>query len=315
MKTTGIGILLAVSLILVLAASAAAQNAAAPEEPAPGALEQSTSLPQDPASAASAQSSTPQSTGPAPAPAADAGGDSAELAKKLANPIASLISVPFQNNFDFGMGPKNDGFRYTMNFQPVIPIALNKNWNMISRTILPTIHQSDVVGTTSQTGLGDIVQSFFFSPNKTEPFVWGLGPVLLIPTATDRFLGSGKFGIGPTLVVLKQHKGWTVGMLMNHIWSVAGSGSRPDVNSTFLQPFVSYVTKTAWTFSLNTESTYDWTAEKWSVPIHFQVIKLVRFGRQPVNIGGGPRCWATSPSGGPSGCGLRFVVTPLFPKK
>jgi hypothetical protein len=116
-------------------------------------------------------------------------------------------------------------------------------------------------------------------------------------------------------VVLKQHKGWTVGMLMNHIWSVAGSGSRPDVNSTFLQPFVSYTTKTAWTFSLNTESTYDWTADKWGVPIHFQVSKLVRFAKQPVSIGGGPRCWATSPSGGPSGYGLRFVVTPLFPKK
>ena len=143
--------------------------------------------------------------------------DPQALAKKLANPISSLISVPFQNNFDFGMGPDKDGFRYTMNFQPVIPVALNKDWNLISRTILPVMAQDDVVGTSSQFGLGDTVQSFFFSPNKTEPFIWGAGPVLLIPTATDEVLGTQKFGIGPTVVVLKQQKGWTVGTLFNNV--------------------------------------------------------------------------------------------------
>jgi hypothetical protein len=239
----------------------------------------------------------------------------AELAKKLSNPIASLISVPFQSNFDFRLGPNDDGFRYTMNFQPVIPIALNRNWNLISRTIVPIIHQSDVVGSSAQTGLGDMVQSFFVSPNKSQPFIWGFGPVLLLPTATDDVLGSKKFGLGPTLVALKQKKGWTYGALFNHIWSVAGDDERLDVNSTFLQPFVSYTTKTAWTITVNTESTYDWTAEKWSVPVNLSVAKLMRFGKQPVSIGAGPKCWATSPSGAPSGCGLRFVVTPLFPKK
>ena len=238
----------------------------------------------------------------------------AELAKKLSNPIASLISVPFQNNFDFGLGPNDNGFRYTLNFQPVIPVALNSNWNLISRTIVPIMHQSDVVPGTSQTGLGDIVQSFFFSPNKTTPFIWGFGPVLLLPTATNDLLGGKKFGLGPTLVVLKQKQGWTYGSLLNHIWSVAGDDARLDVNATFLQPFVSYTTKTAWTVSLNTESTYDWTAQKWAVPINFSVSKLMRFGKQPVSIAAGPKCWATSPTGAPSGCGLRFSVTPLFPK-
>jgi hypothetical protein len=171
------------------------------------------------------------------------------------------------------------------------------------------------VGNTSQGGLGDIVQSVFFSPNKAEAFIWGAGPALLLPTATDDFLGAKKFGIGPTLVVLKQKKGWTVGGLTNHIWSVAGDGARPDANSTFLQPFVSYTTKTAWTVTLNTESTYDWTGAAWSVPVNFSVTKLMRFGKQPVSIGGGQKCWATAPSGGASGCGFRFVVTPLFPKK
>jgi len=243
-----------------------------------------------------------------------AGEDAAALSKKLSNPVASLISVPFQNTFDFKMGPNDDGWRYTLNFQPVIPIALNKDWNLISRTIVPIMYQNDVVGTSDQGAVGDIVQSFFFSPAKTEPFIWGFGPVLLIPSATNDFLGTEKFGIGPTLVILKQQKGWTYGALMNHIWSVAGKDSRPDVNSTFLQPFLSYTTRAAWTFTVNTESTYDWTGQQWSVPLNFQVAKLVRFGKQPVSFAAGPRFWANSPSGGPEGWGLRFVVTLLFPK-
>jgi hypothetical protein len=255
-------------------------------------------------------SATQVGTG-APPPA---GEDAAALAKKLSNPVASLISVPFQNNFDFDMGPNEGGWRYTLNFQPVIPITLNADWNLISRTILPIIHQSDVVGTGGQSGIGDIVQSFFLSPAKTEPFIWGFGPVLLMPIATNDFLGTEKFGIGPTFVILKQQSGWTYGALINHIWSVAGKDSRADVNSTFLQPFLSYTTRTAWTFTVNTESTYDWTGEQWAVPIHFQVTKLVRFGKQPVSLGVALRCWVTGPPGGPEGCGPRVIITPLFPK-
>ena len=237
--------------------------------------------------------------------------DSESLAKQVANPIASLISVRFENNFDFNTGP--EGYRYTMNFQPGIPIAVNKNWNMISRTILPITHQDDVVS--SQTGLGDIVQSLFFSPNKTQPFIWGVGPVLLIPTATDKLLGTGKFGLGPTAVALKQQGKWTCGALWNHIWSVAGHDDRKDVNATFIQPFVAYTTRTAWTYLLNTESSYEWKADAWSVPIHLAATKVVKFGTQPVSIGGGLRCWVNSPASGPHGCGFRFIVIPLFPKR
>jgi hypothetical protein len=241
--------------------------------------------------------------------------DAQELAKKLSNPVASLISLPLQSNFDFGMGT-GSGWRYTLNVQPVIPIALGPKWNMISRTIIPIIHQGNVTGpNTSQTGLGDIVQSLFFSPNKTEPIIWAVGPVVLLPTATNASLGAQKWGVGPTALALKQKNGWTYGVLGNHIWSVAGKSNREEVNATFVQPFLSYSTKDAWTYSINTESTYDWLSNSWSIPINPFISKLVRFGKQPVSFGGGLKCWVTTPSGGPEGCGLRIVVTALFPKK
>lgn len=250
-----------------------------------------------------------------PDPQQSSGADPAELAKKLANPLASLISFPIQNNFDFRMGT-GSGWRYSLNLQPVIPVALNPKWNMISRTIIPIIHQSNVTAPgASQNGLGDIVQSIFISPNKSEPFIWGVGPVVLVPTATNKFLGGKQLGAGPTVVVLKQQHGWTVGALWNHIWRVAGGSGRPKVNSDFVQPFVSYATKDGWSYTLNTEATYDWTGNHWAVPIHFQVAKIVRFGKQPVSFAGAIRCWATSASGGPEGCGMRVTITGIFPKK
>jgi hypothetical protein len=241
----------------------------------------------------------------------------ADLAKQLSNPVASLISVPFQFNYDQGYGP-NDGDRETLNIQPVIPFSLNEDWNLISRTILPVIWQNDIAGPSgSQSGLGDITQSFFFSPKALGPggIIWGAGPVFLIPTGTDDLLGSGRWGAGPTGVVLKQNGPWTVGMLANHIWSIGGSDSRRDVNSTFLQPFVSYTTHDAWTFTLNSESSYDWTSNQWSVPLNFVVSKLVKFGEQPVSLGAGVRYWAASPDNGPDDFGVRVQMTFLFPTK
>ena len=249
-----------------------------------------------------------------------AGGDhekakAAELAKATQNPIASLISVPLQNNFDWGGGPNGDGFQYKLNVQPVIPVSLSEDWNVISRTILPFVYQEKVIGTSSQSGLADTVQSFFFSPVKPAPggWIWGAGPVLQIPTATDDRLGEEKWGAGPTGVALKQQGPWTYGLLFNHVWSFAGEGGRADVNRTFLEPFVSYTTKTFTSFAVNTESNYDWEHGQWLVPVNMAVQQLLKVGKQPIALQVGGRYYAQGPSGAPE-WGLRFQLTLLFPK-
>jgi len=240
-----------------------------------------------------------------------------ELAKKLSNPIASLISLPLQLNYDSDFGANDNGDRYLLNIQPVVPITLNDDWNIISRTILPVISQSDIFGSTSQTGLGDVLQSLFISPKlpTQNGWVWGAGPVFLLPTATDDLLGAEKWGLGPTAVALKQTGPWTFGALTNHIWSVAGDNERDDISSTFLQPFMSYTTKTAMTFSFNTESTYNWKSSKWSVPVNANITQVMKWGEQLISIGGGLRYWLDSPDSGAEGLGLRLQLTFLFPKK
>jgi hypothetical protein len=240
-----------------------------------------------------------------------------DLAKKLANPISSLISVPFQLNYDSNIGPADDGERFVLNIQPVIPTSLNADWNLITRVILPVTSQDDIFpGAGDQFGLGDTTVSVFLSPVKPAfgKWIWGVGPVAVLPTATDDLLGGEKWGLGPTAVVLTQSGPWTVGALANQVWSVAGDSDRTDINNTFLQPFVSYTTATAWTYTLNTESSYDWEADEWSVPINAQVSRLTRIGKQPVSFGVGARYWANSSPTGPEGWGARAFMTFLFPK-
>ena len=260
----------------------------------------------------------PATHAPTEASAADPGGTgngTADLAKTLANPIGALISVPFQSNFDFGGGPAGDGYQFKLNLQPIIPITLNDDWLLISRTILPYVDQHDIVGTTSQSGLADTLQSFFLSPAKptASGWIWGAGPAMLLPTATADLLGGEKWGAGPTAVVLKQQNGWTYGALANHIWSFAGDSERSDVSATYLQPFLSYTTKTATTFTLNTESTYDWTNNQWTVPLNFMIQQIVKIGEQPIALTVGARYYADKPDGGPA-WGLRFALIFLFPR-
>jgi hypothetical protein len=241
-----------------------------------------------------------------------------ELAKQLSNPIASLTSVPMQLNYDDGFGADGDGTKVTLNIQPVIPVSIGENWNMISRTIVPLVSQEGIfAGAGSQSGLGDVLQSLFFSPKAltTSGWTWGVGPALLLRTASDDLLGSGKWSAGPTAVALKQTKsGWTYGVLVNHLWSYAGDDERSDVSATFFQPFLAKGLGKGRTLSFNFESSYDWEREQWTAPFNVAYSKVGKIGTQLVSYQGGVRYYIESPDGGPE-WGLRFVFTLLYPKK
>lgn len=247
-----------------------------------------------------------------PVAAADAS-DADELARQLSNPVASLTSVPFQLNFDSGFA--NGGERWTLNVQPVIPFELNEDWNLISRTILPLISQSNIGGDDSQSGIGDVLQSVFFSPKAPTAggWIWGAGPALLLPTASDDSLGRDQWALGPTVVVLKQNGGWTYGALANQLWSLSGSDGNTDVNAMFIQPFLSNNFGGGRTVTLNLESTYDWTASQWTIPLNLSYTKVTKVGSQLLSWAVGGRVYLDAPAGGPD-WGLRGAVTLLFPK-
>jgi len=245
----------------------------------------------------------------------DQASQAAELAKKLANPVAALISVPVQFNADYGFGP-NNGTRYLTNIQPVVPIDLNADWNLISRTILPVISQDNVIGTSSQSGIGDVLQSAFFSPKKPTAggVIWGVGPVLLLPTASDDLLGGGKWAAGPTALALVQDNGWTYGVLANQLWSFAGNSSRSPINALYLQPFLSYGgISPGFTVGGSFESSYDWRAKQWTIPFIANASQILKVQGQLISVGLGAKVYLDKPANGPD-WGLRFTVTFLFPK-
>ena len=241
----------------------------------------------------------------------------ADLAKELANPIADLITIPIQMNYDSDIGRSDDGWKLTTNIQPVIPFALNEDWNLITRTIMPVISQDDIFqGAGSQFGLGDISESLFFSPKEPTSggVIWGVGPILLLPTATENLLGAKKWGAGPAAIAVTMRGHWTLGFLANHVWSYAGDSDRPYVSNTFAQPFMAYTWPNAWTVSAQTETTYNWNTEKWSVPINAAVSKLVRWGKIPVSLQAGVGYWLESPETGPEGFRFRLQANFVLPK-
>ena len=230
-----------------------------------------------------------------------------ELAKKLANPISSLISVPLQLNFDDGYA--GGGSRWTLNIQPVVPFVLNSKWNLISRTILPLVTQSG--SGDRETGFGDITQSFFFSPApKPGAWIWGAGPVIHIPIGADAFTAD-QWGLGPTAVALKQVGPWSYGALVNHKWGITGDAHE---SVTFLQPFLAKGMGKGVTITGNLESTYDWIAEQWTIPLNLQASKVTKLGSQSASVFGGARVYLDAPDGGPD-WGLRVGLTLIYPKE
>jgi len=243
--------------------------------------------------------------------AQERGSSAEELANKLSNPVASLISVPFQNNVDYGIGAYH-GSKYTLNFQPVVPIPLNPKINLITRYIIPIVDQHDITGEgEDQFGLSDATISGFFSPVASKNgWIWGAGPAFLVPIGTNDFLSTRKWGIGPTALVLRQANGLTYGFLVNQLWSVAGDKNRSNVNQMFLQPFLAKNWKSGGGLSVNSEIACNWEESKTTAFLNPLVTGVTKLGKQAVSLGVGPRI----PLGKPADFGFRGVLTLVFPK-
>ena len=240
-----------------------------------------------------------------------------DLAKQTQNPVADLISVPFQNNTNFNLGPK-DRTQNILNIQPVIPINLTDKWNLITRTIAPIIYQPDVTSNSGgEFGLGDINTTLFLSPANAGKVVWGVGPILSLPTATDKTLGTDKWSAGPSAVLLAMPSNWVIGFLVNNLWSFAGDNDRQDVNQFLFQYFVNYNFQGGWYLTSAPINTANWKADdgnKWTVPIGGGGGKVFRIGPQPLNLQTQVFYNVEKPDLGPE-WSLRVQLQFLFPKR
>ncbi len=238
-----------------------------------------------------------------------------DLAKESQNPIGNIISLPFENNFDFGVGPE-DAFVYKLNVKPVYPLNLG-NVNLINRFILPVIYQEErVEGEGSEFGLGDFTYQAFFSPAKPGKVIWGVGPAFVFPTNTNDRLGVDKWSAGPAIVALAKPGHWLVGVLVQNVWSYAGDDDAPDVNFLSFQYFINYNFKSGWYISSTPTISADWEADsddRWTVPFGGGVGRLVKFGKQPVDIKGQAFWNAVKPDGA-ADWALQLQFKLLFPK-
>ncbi|MBW2243158.1 MAG: hypothetical protein JRH01_14325 [Deltaproteobacteria bacterium] len=236
-----------------------------------------------------------------------------ELAKKSQNPVGDLISVPFENNFDGGFGPK-DALIYTLNLKPVYPLTLGEDWTLINRLTLPIIHQGErVSGEGNKFGLGDSVYQAFFSP-KDSPVIWGAGPAFLFPTHTSPRLGNDKWGVGPTAVLLAKPGPWLVGGLVQHLWSFAGSGDGVSLSSA--QYFVNYNFGNGWYLTSTPTMTANWkknAGDTWTIPVGGGIGNLLRIGGAPVDIKLQGFGYPERPTGGPD-WSVQLTFKLLFPK-
>jgi len=239
-----------------------------------------------------------------------------DLAKQSQNPIADLVSVPFQSNTNFNAGPFNRT-QEVLNIQPVVPLRLNADWNLISRTIMPVMSQPSPIFNSNTNGIGDITQEFFLSPTHPGTLIWGVGPVFTIPSATDPILGTGKVLFGPTAVALVTPGHWVIGVLANNQWSVGGNPLRPPVNQFLVQPFVNYNMAHGWYLTSSPIITANWLAapgQQWNVPIGGGFGRLFKLGDQPVSASIQGFYNVVRPDGAPT-WQLRSFFSLLFPER
>jgi hypothetical protein len=241
------------------------------------------------------------------------GSSSTALAAKLTNPVADLISVPFQYNYDAGIGLDKKGTSNSLVVQPVIPVKLNNNWNYIVRPVV-TFESLNKVDGFSGNGAGPVLIETFFSPLAAGEYIWGVGPILTTPSLSGGEYGSKQTGAGITAVGLVMKAPWTVGLLTYNTWNAGGTSTYGTANNFYYQPFVSYVTKDAWTYSINTQSTFNWDLRRAENPVNATVSKIVHFGEAPVSLSVGARYYVSSIPGGATGWGARASVTFLFPR-
>ena len=251
-----------------------------------------------------------------PSSAGGSGEPSEDLQKASQNPIADLVSVPFQSNTNFNAGPFNRA-QEVFNIQPVVPMHLNDDWNLISRTIIPLVSQPSPLFDSNTNGIGDITQSLFFSPAHPGALIWGVGPVFTVPSANDPILGTGKFLFGPTAVFLTTPGHWVIGVLLNNQWSVGGNPLAPPVNAFLAQPFLNYNMAGGWYLTTSPIITSNWLAasgQQWTVPIGGGFGRVFRVGDQPVNASIAGYYNAIRPAG-TADWQLRASVALLFPVK
>lgn len=267
--------------------------------------------------AVQAQESQPASGSNTGALSSSSANSTEALQKATQNPVADLISVPLQDNMNYGIGPY-DRTQNVLNIQPVIPSHLTANWNLITRVIQPIVFQPYPDSNSGGNyGLGDMNPSFFLTPANPGKVIWGVGPALVFPTATDPSLGQKKWSAGPSLVVLAQPGHWTLGALVNNVWSFAGSSNSPSVNQMLFQYFVNYNLSKGWYLTMQPIITANWAAGSaknvWTVPFGGGVGRIMKVGFQPINISAQVYANAAYPSGG-SPWGIRLQIAFLFPK-